>query len=329
MNPMNKLPAVPASFFGMVLGIAGLGGAWRIAHRVWNLPAVVSELILCLAAIIWTTLIALYVAKWLWARALAVAELDHPIQCCFVGLIGVSTMLVAGIALPYSRSLSSVLFALGGIYTLAFAVWRTGGLWEGDRDVTHTTAVLYLPTVAGSFVMTSVASALGYGEWAQLSFGAGLFSWLALESVLLHRLLTAEPLAVAIRPALGIQLAPPTVGSFALLSLGAPHSTGILVHAMLGYGLLQALILIRLLPWITTQPFAASYWGFTFGATALAAVPLKLVELGERGPVAALAPYIFIAANLVLLVMAVGTLKLLVRGRLLAAPAAAPPSPST
>jgi hypothetical protein len=26
------VPVIPASFFGMVLGLSGLGGAWRAAH---------------------------------------------------------------------------------------------------------------------------------------------------------------------------------------------------------------------------------------------------------------------------------------------------------
>jgi hypothetical protein len=38
-----KVPVVPASFFGMVIGLAGLGTAWRWAHQVWGLPAVVGE----------------------------------------------------------------------------------------------------------------------------------------------------------------------------------------------------------------------------------------------------------------------------------------------
>ena len=38
-----KVPVVQASFFGMVLGLAGLGTVWRWAHQVWGLPAVVGE----------------------------------------------------------------------------------------------------------------------------------------------------------------------------------------------------------------------------------------------------------------------------------------------
>lgn len=321
----SRLPIVPASFFGIVLGLAGLGGAWRVAHRVWGLSAVVGESLLLLATLVWLTLLTLYTAKWIYARAHAVTELGHPVQCCFVGLIGVTTMLIAAAALPYSRDVANVLLVLGALYTLAFAVWRTGGLWQGGRDTAHTTAVLYLPTVAGSFVTAAVSAALGYVGVGELAFGAGMFSWLAIESVLIHRLYTAEALPLAIRPTIGIQLAPPTVGALAYLNLTDGPPT-MFVHAMLGYGLLQALVLLRLLPWIRAQPFSAGYWGFTFGVTALAAGPLRLIERGDTGPIAWLAPYLFLGANLVMLVMIVATLRLLVQGKLL--PPMAPVQPS-
>lgn len=267
---------------------------------------------LLVASAVWAVLIALYVAKWLLAREAALEELRHPVQCCFVGLIGVSTLLVALAVLPYSAGAAQVLLVVGASATLGFALWKTGLLWRGGRDHSTTTPVLYLPLVAGAFVTATAAAGLGYPDWGQLAFGAGLFSWLAIESVLLHRLYTAAPLPPALRPALGIQLAPPTVGAVAYLSVsgGAPS---IVAHALVGYGLLQALILVRMLPWIMEQPFAPSYWAFTFGATALATAPLRMVENGGGGAVAAIAPFLFVAANLTVGLVAWGTLRLVVR----------------
>jgi tellurite resistance protein len=86
---------------------------------------------------------------------------------------------------------------------------------------------------------------------------------------------------------------------------------------MLGYGLLQALLLLRLLPWIRQQPFAASYWALTFGATALAAVPLDMIERGTTGAVASIAPYTFVAANITAGAIALATLRLLLQGQLM------------
>ncbi len=316
----TALPKVPAAFFGMVLGLGGLGFSWRAAQAVWPVPAAIGEALMAVAALVWAVLVLLYALKWIFAREDALAEAMHPIQCCFIGLAGVATMVIAGGALPYSRPAAEILFGLGAAFTAGFAVWRTGLLWQGNRDHAATTPVLYLPTVAGGFVMAIVVSALGYPDWGQLAFGVALFSWLAIESVLLHRLYTQPTKIPALRPTLGIQLAPPAVGAVAYLAVngGAPD---LVVHAMIGYALLQAVLLLRLLPWILEQPFGASYWAFTFGATALATAPLRLIAHGETGPVAMLAPYIFAGANVTVGVIAVGTLYLLARGRLLPKPA--------
>lgn len=322
VSALHRLPRVPASFFGIVLGLGGLGGAWREAHKVWGLPAMVGEALMLAATLIWLALLVAYAGKWITAQQEARSELDHPIQCCFVGLIGVATMLIALGALPYSWGLAVVLVTLGTVFTALFGLWRTGLLWRGGREHTTTTPVMYLPTVAGSFVTATCLGALGHADWGQLAFGAGFFSWLAIESVLMVRLYTAPTLDPLLRPSLGIQLAPPTVGLVTYLAVtqGPPD---VLAHAFLGYGLLQGLLLLRMLPWIAEHPFTASYWGFTFGLTALATAPLRMIGRGETGAVAVLAPCLFVIANVAIAWIALLTLRLLVQGRLFPRPATA------
>ena len=309
-----KLPIAPASLFGIVLGIAGLGGTWRLAHRVWGLPALVGEALMLVAFVVWVMLVSLYVSKWIWFREHAWTEAEHPVQCCFVGLIGVSTMLMALAALPYSVASSSILVVGGIILTFGFAIWRTGKLWHGGRSPESTTPVLYLPTVAGSFVAATTLGALGLPAWGQLAFGAGLFSWLAIESVLLHRLYMAAPLASALRPTLGIQLAPPTVGLVAYLSVtqGAP---GLPAYALLGYAFLQFAVLLRSMPWIRESAAVSTYWGFTFGLSAIASAPLIMVSRGDAGPAATIAPVMFVVSNILIGGLAWATLVSLARGK--------------
>jgi hypothetical protein len=83
-----------------------------------------------------------------------------------------------------------------------------------------------------------------------------------------------------------------------------------LAHALIGYGLLQALVLLRLLPWIMRQPFSHSYWAFSFGLSALAAAPLRLMIRADAGVVATLAPFLFAAANIAIGLIVVGSLRL-------------------
>lgn len=317
-RPPHHFPQIPAAFFGMVLGIAGLANAWRVAHRIWGLPAQVGEAVMAVAALVWAALIILFALKWLLARDQALEEARHPIQCCFIGLAGVATMLIANGALPYSRTPAEILYGLGAAFTIGFGVWRTGQLWQGGREPGVATPVLYLPTVAGGFVTATVAGALGYPEWGQLAFGAAALSWLAIDSVLLQRFYTVT-LPPLLRPTMGVQLAPPAVGAVAYLAVNGDRPD-LLAHALIGYGLLQALLMLRLLPWIREQPFTASYWAFTFGITALATAPLRMVEGGDHCAIAMLAPWLFAGANFVVGLIAVATLRLLAQGRLLPKP---------
>ncbi|BAY50491.1 hypothetical protein SAMD00079811_81200 (plasmid) [Scytonema sp. HK-05] len=307
---------VPASFFSMILGLVGLGSCWRVAAKIWHLPTWIGESIMLLAVAVWLLLLVLYVSKWLWAREAALAEFEHPVLCCFIGLVPVSTVLVALAIAPYAYAIAVSLFVIGVIGQLSFGVYRSGQLWMGGLNPETITPVLYLPTVAGGFISAIVASAIGYRDWGALFFGMGMFSWVALESIIMQRLYLLEALPKSLRPTLGIQLAPPVVGCVAYLSItsGQPDT---FAQILFGYGLLQALILLRLLPWLLKQPFAASYWAFTLGVAALALASLVFVERGMTGMMGVLAVLLFIGANIVIGSIALGTLRLLLRGKLL------------
>lgn len=307
---------IPASFFGIILGLVGLGNCWRVAAKIWQLPTWIGEIIMLTAIAVWLILLLLYMSKWLWAREEALAEFRHPILCCFIGLVPVSTVLVALAISPYSHPIAVTLFTIGAIGQLGFGVYRSGRLWMGGRTPETTTPVLYLPTVAGGFVSAIVASTLGYRDLGVLFFGMGLFSWLALESIVMHRLYLLEALPKPLRPTLGIQLAPPVVGCVTYLGI-TRCQPDTFDQILLGYGLMQALILLRLIPWLFQQPFAASYWAFTFGISALALAALRFVERGMTGGTEGMAVVLFIGANIAIGCIAFGTLKLLLLGNLL------------
>lgn len=266
--------------------------------------------------IVWAVLVASIMAKWLWAHDLAIAEARHPVQCCFIGLAGVATMLVAIAIQPYALTEAWVVFAAGAGFTLVFAVWRAGALWQGGRDPADNTPVLYLPTVAGSFVIAIACGVFGIAEWGRLALGIGFFSWSAIDSVLLHRLYTSLEMPPPLRPTLGIQLAPPTVGAVAYLSVttGPPD---LFVMALVGYGMTQVLILARLYRWIFAAGVTASAWSFTFGLTALASAMARMAGQVADGPLMILAPVILVVVTVLVGALLLRTVWLLLTGRLL------------
>jgi tellurite resistance protein len=135
------------------------------------------------------------------------------------------------------------------------------------------------------------------------------------------RLYAAAEMSPPLRPTMGILTAPPAVGAVAFLSssVGPPDR---IAEFLIAYALLQLLLLVRLLPWIAKQPFAASWWAFGFGIDAVGIAPLLLIQHGGTGPVVTVAPILFVFANLAIGALAVGTLVLIAQGRFL--PAIAP-----
>jgi len=238
------------------------------------------------------------------------AEFGHPIQCCFIGLIPVSTLLISIWVVTWSEAVGATLVILGCAGQLAFAVYRSGALWRGDCKQTDTAAVTHLPSVAGNFVSAIALSEIGYSDAAKLLFGAGLFSWLALESIIVKRLYTSEPLPPTVRPTLGTQWAPPVVGAVAYLSITHNSVDGVFL-GMFSSGFVQVLLLARLTPRFAQTGFSPSYWAFSFGGTAIA-----LASMHGHQVIDVIALPLFLLIHVLIGALFLATLRLLSLGRL-------------
>ena len=81
--PQARIAKLSAAFFGAVLGLVGLGLAWRSAARVFGVPPLIGELILALGAAAFVLLAAFYIAKILRPPAAVFANLMHPGRAAF------------------------------------------------------------------------------------------------------------------------------------------------------------------------------------------------------------------------------------------------------
>nr|HAQ92248.1 dicarboxylate transporter/tellurite-resistance protein TehA [Afipia sp.] len=276
----------------------GRGDSGRAASHVCGVPGIVGETLPLTASAIWLIWFSVYVLKGIQAPEAAMAEIVHPIQSFFVVLIPMTTMIAAWSIAPYLPRIAFGLFICGVVGQLAFTVWGVGGLWIGGRPTETTTPVLYMPTVGGSFVSAIACGLFGYPDAGLLFFGVGFFSIIVMESVILTRLL-AHGIPVALRATMGIHLAPPAVGSVAYLAVtsGPPDH---LAHMLFGYALFQALVMLRLIPWLREQPFSLAAWAYSFGVSALPLAALRFIEHGETGIIAHLALPIFVLSNLII-----------------------------
>lgn len=242
-------------------------------------------------------------------------EFLHPVQGSTPALLAIATLLVSLAVLPYSRQLAYVLTTAGIFRHLIFSLWHTGTMWQGGQNAQNMTPAVYLPTVGGNFTCAAALGGLGYSDWGWLFLGIGVFSWLALESLIIQRFLNSQAVPSQQRALLGIQFAPPVVCAMAWLLLN-PGSTDHWLLMLWGYGLFQLLLGIRLQKWLGEQPFSPAYWAYTFGVAAATITGLKLALAGI-GAAKILAIPVFVGANLFIGYLVVRTLMLLFTRKLL------------
>ncbi|WP_159870147.1 MULTISPECIES: dicarboxylate transporter/tellurite-resistance protein TehA [unclassified Raoultella] len=307
---------LPAGYFGMVLGIIGMGFAWRYASTIWPVSRSVGDGLVVLAATIWALLAVAFITRAIRFPWSVRQEMRHPVASSFVSLFPATTMLVSIGFVPWCRPLSLGLFIIGVALQLAYSAWQSAGLWRGNHPSDATTPGLYLPTVANNFISAMACGALGFNDAGLVFLGAGIFSWLSLEPVILQRLRSDGELPAALRTSLGIQLAPALVACSAWLSVNGGEADTF-AKLLFGYGLLQLLFMLRLMPWYLQQPFNASFWSFSFGISALATTGLHLGHSQPNGFFHFLAIPLFVFTNLIIGLLLIRTFLLLVRGKLL------------
>jgi tellurite resistance protein len=311
---------VPVSFFGIAVGSLAWGQAWLSAVQLWPLHDSLATVAVGFGLALWLTILLFYIHKWLARSDSAREELNHPVQSAAAALGPVSTLLAAMSLQALWPEPAWLLYVVGTSAQLLLGLWLMGRFWQGGRSPDSINAGVYLPSVAQNFVAATASAAFGYPTAAALFFGAGFFSWLAFDSMVLSRAATHAPMDPAQRPLQGIQLAPAVVGGLSYLSLtsGPPD---LMAHMLLGYGLYQALLAARQWHWTRHAPFSPSYWAFSFGVMALATMAMRLLQRAPNELLwQLLAPALFVAANAVMAWLLWHTSKLAVQRRLIPRP---------
>lgn len=312
---------IPPYFFGIPFGLAGLGNTWIVAGRDGDVPTWTGDALLALAALTWLAVVVAYAAYALPRPRALVGDLVDPVAGAFVSLAVITPMLLApqGVA-RHDLGVGRVLVYVFLVLTLVFGGWITGQWIYGRIDIDQIHPGYFLPTVAGGFIASAAASALGQRTLADIMLGLGFVCWLLLGSLILNRLFTRPPLPAPLVPTLAIEVAPAAVAVLALLARNGGQ-IDIWVMLVSGYGLLLVLAQIRLLPLYLRLNFAPTFWAFTFPWSAVATTALHWITRGEP-PGHRVYTYLVLAAISALIGgIAVRSIVAAARGRFLLPPA--------
>lgn len=273
--PIGSLAHLPVTLFAAVMGIGGLGLAWRRAAATWGTPAWIGTILVLLAAAVFLLVAILYAVKWIRHPAAARAELRHPVRMAFAPTLTIAMLVLATGMQDLAPAVAVPLWWLGAVgHLMATLAVLTAWLTRDDLGLAQVTPAWFIPVV-GNVVTPLAAPALGSIEFAWFAFGVGLIAWLGLFPILLHRLFVAgQGLPTRLRPTLMILVAPPAVMVLSLTTLvGGPLDP---VRRILFAAALFAAALVMVQPGQWRLPFGLPFLAYTFPLAALAAAAVAV-----------------------------------------------------
>ena len=318
--PRPWLARLHPGLFSIPVGLLGLAGAWqRLVLLGVTSGNPVSLYLFSVGLGILVFLLLLWCLKLAFHFPTARQEWSHPVQGALLALAPVGVLLSISLLAPLLPHATDALLMLAAVALalLAVGAWQVVALLtSGKMPAELVTPTLYLPTVAGGFVGALALNACGQDGFAALLMGMGAGAWALLEIRILNRLF-AGPLPFALRPTLGLEIAPAAVGSLAVATLWPTLPAAVLLLCLgVACGPLFA-VLTRWRYW-TEVPFSVGFWSFSFPLAAMAGATVEAVRRGGWPTQVALGAVVI--ASAVIAFLAARTCLLLVRGRLLAPP---------
>lgn len=308
----------PVTMFAGVLGLCGIGLAWRQAALILELPNIVGEAILGFTAGYSVAIYLLYGIKCLRFLQDVKEEYWHGVRGNYFAAGGMSLMLLAAAALPYAPVIAEILWFAGIVLTVVITVFILRIWIDKPKPIEQMTPARLIPVLGGTIAPIAGAS-LEYDMLSWMFLGTGLLFWVMLLTIFFYRILAAGPVSDALRPMMFLLVTPPALGAVGITALSGGYMDAS-VKMLLGITCFMALLLLQRTRRFARSPFGMPWWscGFAFSSLALASV-LYHEHAGDGISLAILYALLAIASviNLALLVL---TLKAFATGHLFRAP---------
>jgi tellurite resistance protein len=316
-RPGGSVRNLPVNLFGSVMGIAGLGLAWRQANAQYGVPALAGEVIGALAVGVFIVLSLAYAAKLLRHPGTVVAEFRHPVAGNFFGTIVIALLLVSAVLQPYSATLAWVAWTVGAAATFVLAFVIAARLLRGDVDPANALPAWLIPGVATlDIAVTGAQMPMAWAaelNWAAMAVGAVLA--LVLFTLVFQRLVQRQPLAAGMVPSLMVLVAPFAVGFLAYT--GMRGTVDRFASLLFYFGLFLFAVLV---PKVFRRgvPFAPGWWAISFPIAALVNAALRYAAAHPSWAMQAIALALLLFLSAALAVLSFRTLRIAFNGELLA-----------
>jgi tellurite resistance protein len=275
----GRLDYLPVGFFGSVMGLTGLSGAWRLAHLHYGFPRAIADFIGLIAVGAFIAITVAYLMKCFTAPEAVKSEFRHPIGGNMFGTIFVSMLLLPFVLAPVSIIIARALWSVGAVGIVVFA-WVIATRWlrvpQLRSNVTPpwiipVIGLLDMPIAVPSLELTSVRGVMILG------LAVGMFFTTPLFTLIFQRQLLEPPMPDGLKPTLLILVAPAAVGFSSYVA--TTRNVDLFAESLYALTLFLLAVLggnLRHLP--ACCPFRVSWWAVSFPLAACTIAALRFAS---------------------------------------------------
>ncbi len=313
-KPFNTAPkgiwrATPPAIFPPIMGLLGLGLAWRNAAKVMPAPEWIGEMILGAVSLLYVFALVAYFAKVV--RRPGVVADDLRILPGRAGLSAgaASGFLFAAVLVPYSVAFAKTVLVLALAAQVIVALLTIRSFALGPVEQRRVTPVWHL-TFVGFIIAPLAAVPLGWIGLSQFIFATTLPIAAAIYVISAVQFAKSD-VPPPLRPLLAIHLSPLSLFGIVATLLG--YTTLAVAFAWVGLTVfIVALLAIR---YLTKGDFSALWGAFTFPLVAFVNLMLAATTLSPT-PFRVIGGLVLVAASLVIVYIAAKIIQLWTKGKL-------------
>ncbi len=301
---------MPPAVFAPILGLFGLGLAWRRAVPAFDIPAGWSDALIGATTLLYLFLAGAYLAKLIYRPKVLVEDLRILPGRAGLAALTLSGMLMAAGIAPVFPGVAKPLLIAGIVLHCVLAALVVYVFLTGPREQRQVTPVWHLSFV-GFIVAPLAAAPLGLTGLLQVILFGTMIVATVIYAVSILQLVRRDP-PPPLRPLLAIHIAPISLFGTAAHMLGF----GSLALAFAGLATLVLAVLLIKVRYLTAAGFSPLWGAFTFPMATYAGLMLALGGSGGGEVFRIVGGVMLIAATLIIPAIAWKVLQLWARGSL-------------
>ena len=300
---MNNNPTfwhrTPPALFPCLLGLIGLGLAWRRAAEIWPVSPWMGEVILLSSSILFAVTFIFYIAKLSLRPSVLLDDLKVAPARGAVSAGSMCIMLISAAALPYSIMTALVLWWFSIVLHLVYLVCTIYSLTKVENVRATVTPPMVLPFV-GLIVAAISGPQFGYTGLSKLIVFATVpgFVFILYQSALN---LKYTDIPIPVRAGFAAVLAPVSIYGIAAYGLWSID----VFYILWGCAICCALLFLMFLPWLVKGGWNPGWGAFTFPLSSFAGIMLigassgfglvaDIWAIGSLGFATVIVPYVVV-----------------------------------